>query len=186
MVSQIESLPQADTVVADPDAKRALAVNACANFEMSRRLARGEAGAQRVLDDWLKQKRRNSVRFTLLVDAVRDLETIAEARALEVDVAFDHGKLLTKRRQLVRRAIERCPHHLAQTDEHRQRAGAVLRPNQRGNRVQRVEEEGVLDFQMKGVELCARQLGFEVRLARLQASRAIVRLECAAPDEQQP
>ena len=112
-----------------------------------------------------------------VVDVVRDLEAIAEPRALEIDVALDHAQLVAERRQLAGRPIERRPHQVAQSEQHRQRRLVALSADQRRDRVQRVEQEVRLDFQPQRVELRARQLGFELRS---REARAAARARCAA------
>ena len=69
---------------------------------MSCALAWRQAMAQRVLHDRLKEKRRHAVLLTFGLYAVRDVQTIAEARALKVDVTRDEAEFARERRQLSR------------------------------------------------------------------------------------
>ena len=141
--------------------------------------------AQRVLDERLQQQRRHLEPPAGVVDVVRDLQAIAEPRALEIDVALDHAQLVAERRELPGGPIERRPHEVAQPEQHGQRRRVAVGANLRGDRVQRVEQEVRLDFQPQRVERGARQLGFELCLAKLEPPGALVRRECASADDEE-
>ena len=100
----VEARRQTDAVVGDPQPKLGAVPAGRADLEPTRRGLRGEAVPQRVLDERLQQQRRHLEPAAGVVDVVRDLQPIAEPRALQIDVALDDAQLVAERRQSARPA----------------------------------------------------------------------------------
>ena len=101
------------------------------------------------------------------------VESIAEARSLQFDIALHERGLLCQRGRMLAPSVYRGAQQLAQLEQHRQGTIARPGPNQSRDRVQRVEQEVRLDLQAQRVELCANEVRLETRLAQLETARPL-------------
>ena len=134
-----------------------------------------------VLDERLQQKGRHGHVVTLVSDLIVHLQPVGEAGALEVDIPFHELDLRGKCDELVFRLLDGRPQEVAEAEQHLERAVMILQTNERGDRVQRIEQEVRLDLELQRVQLRARKLGFEARLTELELPRAAVLVIRTAP-----
>src|SRR5690606_32429572 len=130
----------ADAVVGDHD-RDLVPVLATVDLQGTRTDLVAESVRDGILDERLKQHRRDRSRAHGLVAMPWDREPSAEPHLHERDVLSDEEELRAERDPRAVRAVERLAKELAQRDHGLLRAGVVALLDQNGDRVQRVEQE---------------------------------------------
>ena len=137
---------------------------------------RAEAVAQRVLDERLHDERRDACAGGVRREIDRHGEPIAESHALDVEVLLDEPHLLAER--LVRGPrVEDVPQQVAEARDQPDDAGIVARTGERGDAVERIEEEVRLKLRAERVEPRGRELRLEPRRGDLPLAVALVQRE---------
>ena len=144
----------------------------------------GDPVLQRVFDERLEQKGRHQDLVAGRVEVVVHVEAIGEAVLLQVDVPSGEIDFSAERDDVLAGAIERGPHQLAEPEQHVQRLLAAAAADQRGDRIERVEQEVRLNLQPERLELRPRQLRLQLRVAKLQANGPPVRRQGGPGREQ--
>ncbi len=128
--------------------------------------ARRDAVLDRVLDERLQRERRNHAIERVGVEPLDDAQTVAEAQLLEREIVADESHLVGQRHVLARRAfdVEHVAQHVAEPLE-RVLGGLRIATNERGERVQRVEQK-------VRIELAAQRRELGVHAQRIGAGDA--------------
>jgi hypothetical protein len=121
-----------------------------------------------VLDERLKRERWNHAVERLGVDPFDDVQPIAQAQLLEREIVADESQLLGQRDVFTRGAfdVEHVAEHVTEPLERVLRRLRLAR-DERGQRVQRVEEKVRVELTAQRGELGAHAEGIGVRGARL-------------------
>ena len=130
--------------------------------------------ADGVLGQRLQDQRRNGRRARGRLDVDGVGHAVGETRALDVEVAAQHLRLRLDGDALAAFVVERVAEDVAQAGDHRHGLVVLVRPHQRGHRVQRVEEKVRLQLQLQRVQLRLRQRGLQLR--RLDLPLAVARV----------
>ena len=112
------------------------------------------------------------------------VEAIGEAVLLQIHVASGEIDLGSQRDDVLAGAIERGAHQLAEPEQHVQRLLAAAAADQRGDRIERVEQEVRLNLQPERLELRPGELRLQLRVAKLQANGPPVRRQGGPGREQ--
>ena len=131
-----------------------------------------ETVLDRVLDERLQQHARDDQIQRGRIDVLLDAQGRAEANDLDVEVLVDRVELFTKRDEMLLAAEQPPEQPRELRDEHPR--GFGLRPNQRRDRRQRVEQEMRIDLARERVEARGHEQLFLLLQAMLDA--------CAVPD----
>lgn len=138
-----------------------------------------------VLDQRLQDQRRHRHRKRSLVDVPANVEPIGEAFALEIDVPSHEIDFGRERHQVIARTVHGCAHQFAEAQQHLERPPVVLHADQRGNRIESVEQEVRMNLQAQRFELGPRQLDFQPRFTTLEHTRAVAGADGATRRQQQ-
>src|SRR5688500_8132344 len=128
-----------------------------------------------IFHERLEDQMRNLYVAQLVVDAVRDLETIVEAGLLDLQILRKKLQLRIQRDRLPARVVEAHAQEITQLHEHAVR-GIDIREIQHRHCVQRIEQEVRLELHAQRMKLRVRELGLQLggeNLAVVILSRVI-------------
>jgi integrase len=184
VLDEVEVGRQARAIIANREVQLP-AIDRGRELQAARPGSSRETVPEGVLNDWLQKKRRHRAPFRVGRDGVRHVESITEARSLQFDIALHERGLLRQRGRMLAPPVDGFAQKLAQLEQHRQGTIARPGPNQRRDRVQRVEQEVRLDLQAQRVELCANEVRLETGLAQFETARPVVDSQRCANQEEQ-
>src|SRR5262249_41674287 len=132
-----------------------------------------DAVLDRVLDERLQDHPRHFAVERVGFDRHADSETILEARLFDVEVLLQELGLFLQRHLRLAAAIERDAEQIAQPADHSV-GGIRIAVHERGNGVQRVEQEVRVQLRLERLEARLDDLRLELRGAQLPLLRLVI------------
>ena len=109
-----------------------------------------------------------------------------KARALDVEIIAEQFELPFERHLLLRAAAERSPQQLAELPDHVHRRLVIVAPHQRGDGVERIEEEVRIELHAQRLEPRLGHAGLELGRAQPQVRGPKLPLAIAAIELDRP